>query len=227
MGADAPHATWGAGKNVSPAANERPRRPLQSRRLPEEGSDGVPADRVSRPRGHDRAASASGARGPEGAARRRFAAASLAPGDSGNQKRVSQTGRSALGRNRRLVAGVGCLQLARRGGHELAPASYRERGKGIAGSRPSGRSLSGNAIVALVARFGAAALLSSGDRSSARSGGRRRSSPPWDQHRCPARTTASIRALAREVASIRCALWRTAGRLSHLGRTPAFVLTRV
>ena len=75
MGADAPHATWGAGKNVSPTANERPRRTPQSRRPPKEGSDGVPADRVSRPRGHDRAASASGLAGPkeqpDGGSRRR------------------------------------------------------------------------------------------------------------------------------------------------------------
>ena len=45
---------------------------------------------------------------------------------------------------------------------------YRNRGKGIVGSRPSGRSLSGNAIVARVARFGTAALLSLGDSDSGR-----------------------------------------------------------
>jgi hypothetical protein len=48
-------------------------------------------------------------------------------------------------------------------------ADERSRGKGIAGSRPSGRSLSGNAI-ARVARFGAGALLSLGELSSATSG---------------------------------------------------------
>jgi hypothetical protein len=41
------------------------------------------------------------------------------------------------------------------------------RGKGIVGSRPSGRSLSGNAIVARMARFGEGALRSLGDSSSA------------------------------------------------------------
>ena len=40
------------------------------------------------------------------------------------------------------------------------------RGKGIAGSRPSGRSLSGNAIVARVARLGAGAPLSLGASTS-------------------------------------------------------------
>ncbi len=43
----------------------------------------------------------------------------------------------------------------------------RKRGKGIAGARPSVRSLSGNAIVARVARLGAGAPLSSGDCDSA------------------------------------------------------------
>ncbi len=40
------------------------------------------------------------------------------------------------------------------------------RGKGIAGSRPPGRSLSGNAIAARAAQFGAGALLSLGESSS-------------------------------------------------------------
>jgi hypothetical protein len=51
-------------------------------------------------------------------------------------------------------------------------------------------------------------LLPLGDRSSARFGGRRRSSPPWDQHRRPARTTASIRALARRLQARDARLWR-------------------
>ena len=41
-----------------------------------------------------------------------------------------------------------------------------DRGKGIAGSRPSGRSLFGNAIVARVARLGAGAPLSLGESTS-------------------------------------------------------------
>jgi hypothetical protein len=51
------------------------------------------------------------------------------------------------------------------------------------------------------------------DRSSARFGGRRCSSPPWDQHRRPARTTASIRALARRLQACDARLWRDARRL--------------
>ena len=49
----------------------------------------------------------------------------------------------AVGRaaNGRLVAGVDCLQLARLGGHELAPADYRERGKAITPPAVSGPSL--------------------------------------------------------------------------------------
>ena len=50
-----------------------------------------------------------------------------------------------------------------------------------------------------------------GDRSSARSGGRRRSSPPWDQRRCPARTTASISVLARRRQAPDARLERMAG----------------
>jgi hypothetical protein len=63
---------------------------------------------------------------------------------------------------------------------------------------------------ALVRRRVYACLLM-GDRSSARFGGRRRSSPPWDQHRRPARTTASIRALARRQQARDARLWRGAG----------------
>jgi hypothetical protein len=65
------------------------------------------------------------------------------------------------------------------------------------------------------------------DRSSARFGGRRRSSPPWDQHRRPARTTASIRAPARRLQARDARLWRRAGGLPKAGPTPAFVLARV
>jgi hypothetical protein len=56
-----------------------------------------------------------------------------------------------------------------------------------------------------------------GDRSSARFGGRRGSSPPWDQHRRPARTTASIRALARRLQARDARLWRNSGLLSRGG----------
>jgi hypothetical protein len=49
----------------------------------------------------------------------------------------------------------------------VVEAGARMRGKGIAGSRPSGRSLSGNAIVARVARLGAGAPLSLGDCKTA------------------------------------------------------------
>ena len=48
----------------------------------------------------------------------------------------------------------------------LRPRDWK-RGKGIAGSRPSGRSLSGNAIVARVAQLGAGAPLSFGGEKSA------------------------------------------------------------
>ena len=57
----------------------------------------------------------------------------------------------------------------------------------------------------------ARARLDVGDRSSARSGGRRRSSPPWDQRRCPARTTASISVLERRRQAPDARLWRMAG----------------
>jgi hypothetical protein len=57
-----------------------------------------------------------------------------------------------------------------------------------------------------------------GDRSSARLGGRRRSSPPWDQHRHPARTTASIQALAPRLQARDARLWRDAGAYSQIGR---------
>jgi hypothetical protein len=49
-----------------------------------------------------------------------------------------------------------------------------------------------------------------GDRSSARSA----SSPPWDDHRRPARTTASITALARRLQAPDARIWRTGGRLA-------------
>ena len=57
-----------------------------------------------------------------------------------------------------------------------------------------------------------------GDRSSARFGGRRRSSPPWDQHRLPARTTVSIRALARRLQARDARLWRIRGPLDRRPR---------
>jgi hypothetical protein len=69
----------------------------------------------------------------------------------------------------RPSATVGYAEGAIRRSPPLTPhgrREYRNRGKGIAGSRPSGRSLSGNAIVARVARFGAGALLSLGDSDS-------------------------------------------------------------
>ena len=64
---------------------------------------------------------------------------------------------------------------------------------------------------------GAGALLSLGDSSSTRSGRRRRSSPPWDQHRRRARTTASIRALARRRQAPDARLWRDGGALPSPG----------
>ena len=63
-----------------------------------------------------------------------------------------------------------------------------------------------------------------GDRSSARFGGRGRSSPPWDQHRRPARTTASIRALARRLQARDARLWRGGGQRRQAAR-PCFCLT--
>ena len=59
---------------------------------------------------------------------------------------------------------------------------------------------------AVVARPGPGCL-DLGDRSSARFGGRCRSSPSWDQHRRPARTTASIRALARRLQARDARFW--------------------
>jgi hypothetical protein len=61
-------------------------------------------------------------------------------------------------------------------------------------------------------------LLLLGDRSSARFGGRRRSSPPWDQHRRPARTTAWTRALARRLQAPHARLWRIRGLLHRVPR---------
>jgi hypothetical protein len=57
-----------------------------------------------------------------------------------------------------------------------------------------------------------------GDRTSARFGGRRGSSPPWDQRRRPARTTASIRALARRLQARDARLWRDPGARSPSAR---------
>ena len=50
-----------------------------------------------------------------------------------------------------------------------------------------------------------------GDRSSAQIGGGCRSSPPWDRHRAPVRTTASITALARRLQAPDARLWRIRG----------------
>ena len=72
----------------------------------------------------------------------------------------------------------------------------------------------------------ATALLPVGDRSSERFGGRRRSSPPWDQHRRPARTTASIRPLARKLQARDARLWRTAGPEPTPAETLASVWSR-
>ncbi len=89
----------------------------------------------------------------------------------------------------------------------------RLRGKGIAGSRPSGRSLSGNAIGARVARFGAGALLSLGRKQQRRSGhvvDDRRS--VGERDRLLALTTASTRELARNLHLMRaCGDKRVAG----------------
>jgi hypothetical protein len=75
---------------------------------------------------------------------------------------------------------------------------------------------------AVVARPGRARL-DLGDRSSARFGGRRRSSPPWDHHRRPARTTASIGALARRLQARDARLWRISGRTRCRRSSPALV----
>jgi hypothetical protein len=61
-------------------------------------------------------------------------------------------------------------------------------------------------------------LLHLGDRSSAPFGGRCRSSRHWDRHRCPSRTTASIRALARRLQAPDARLWRIRGLLDRAGR---------
>jgi hypothetical protein len=54
---------------------------------------------------------------------------------SWNQKRVIQAGHTAASwisaERGGAIVDVLCLQLARRGGHELAPAVYRERGEGV------------------------------------------------------------------------------------------------
>ena len=59
-----------------------------------------------------------------------------------------------------------------------------------------------------------------GDRSSARIRGGCRSSPPWDRHRAPVRTIASITALARRLQAPDARLWRIGGlrppRAGHL-----------
>ena len=61
-------------------------------------------------------------------------------------------------------------------------------------------------------------LVHLGDRSSARIGGRCRSLPPWDRHRGPVRTTASITALARRLQAPNARLWRIRGLLGSPGR---------
>jgi hypothetical protein len=52
-------------------------------------------------------------------------------------------------------------------------------------------------------------------------GGQRRSSPTSSQHRRPARTTASIRALAGRPQAPDARFWRTAGRTQPAGSSPA------
>jgi hypothetical protein len=102
--------------------------------------------------------------------------------------------------------------LARR---RLAP-----RRRAVALGRQSATSLRGGPTVkAIAARCGALRVLL-GDRSSARFGARRRSSPPWDQHRRHARTIASIRALARRLQARDARLWRFAGHSLRFARHP-------
>jgi hypothetical protein len=66
------------------------------------------------------------------------------------------------------------VQVLDTAGRRRSPATLSEfhawRGIGIVGSRPTGRLLSGNAIVARGARFGGGARLSLGELSSATSG---------------------------------------------------------
>jgi len=102
----------------------------------------------------------------------------------------------------------------------VVEAGVRMRGKAQAGAGAGGvldrrqraSALRGGAgMKGIVAPRDARRVLL-GDRSSTRFGGRRRSSPPWDQHRRPARTTASIRALARRLQARDARLWRRAGR---------------
>ena len=82
---------------------------------------------------------------------------------------------SSVGEARRRESAVVCQQPpvvgstqfgGRRRSRPRGRRDNRNRGKGIAGSRPSGRSLSGNAIVARVARLGAGAPLSLGESTS-------------------------------------------------------------
>ena len=70
-------------------------------------------------------------------------------------------------------------------------------------------------------RAPASCALDLGDKSSARFGGRRCSSPPWDQHRRLTRTTASIRALARRLQARGASRdRRRAGARPRAGRDP-------
>ena len=69
-------------------------------------------------------------------------------------------------------------------------------------------------------------LVPVGDRSSARFGGRLRSSSPWDQHRRPARTIVDPGA-STKAASTRCAFVAISATLAKDGSRPAFALARV
>jgi hypothetical protein len=82
--------------------------------------------------------------------------------------------------------------------------------------REAGATARAEAVVAGPAR----GCLDVGDRSSARSGGRRRSSSPWNQRRCSAPTPAPIRALARRRQAPQCAFVA-----NFQGSAPALVVT--
>ena len=113
----------------------------------------------------------------------------------------------------------------------LASENLGGRSQGVRPARAPGRHrhrelCDGGPRKALVS-FRAYARLPMGERSSARFGGRYRSSRPWDGHRRPARTTASIRALARRLQAPDACLWRGGGPRPDRACAPCFCLGAV
>ena len=143
-----------------------------------------------------------------------FEVADAAPGRCSRTEpgipRAATQGASRCGRDVSPIAEARAESTARRFGAlpTQSPSARRHCGCVLtlggrcaqrARCRQSASALRGGPTIrATVAPRGARRVLV-GDRSSARFVGRRRSSPPWDRHRRPARTTASIRALARRL----------------------------